>query len=191
MHFTDAVEVFWFYWTWPEVPNLHQSGSVSHSCGALLYPLRGQGPISVSAETLLPGRPVPDCPDGENVCMVPSSVLTCLLCLLRQEVIPSEEPSSLREDSRRLPWASFSPQTLPFERGKSGSSAFHETQLGICFVPWHSLQRGTAQVGACCSSYGAGIGREQACEPLVWKVLWIRHWRQTNHSSSVPLFSHL
>ena len=115
MHFTDAVEVFWFYWTWPEVPNLHQSGSVSHSCGALLYPLRGQGPTSVSAETLLPGRPVPDCPDGENVCMVLSSVLTCLLCLLRQEVIPSAEPSSLREDSGHLPWASFSPQALPFE----------------------------------------------------------------------------
>lgn len=26
MHFTDAMEVFWFYWTWPEVLNLHQSG---------------------------------------------------------------------------------------------------------------------------------------------------------------------
>lgn len=39
MHFTDPIEVFWFYWTWPEVPNLHQSGSISHSCEALLYPL--------------------------------------------------------------------------------------------------------------------------------------------------------
>ena len=55
----------------------------------------------------------------------------------------------------------------PHLGGKSGSSAFHETQLDICFVPWYSLQRGTAQMGACCSSYGAVVGREQAREPLL------------------------
>ena len=169
MHFTDSMEVFWFYWTWPEVPNLHQSGSISHSCGALLYPLRGQVPTSVSAETPLPGRPVPDSPDGGNVCMVLSSVLACLLRVPHQEVIPSAEPDSLREVSTFA--GLVFPPKYSHLGGKSGSSAFHETQLGIGFVPWPSLQRRTAQVGACCSSHGTAIGREHALEPLIRKVL--------------------
>ena len=65
-------------------------------------------------------------PDGENVCMVLSSVLACLLCLPCQEVIPSAEPSSLRKDNGHLPWASFLPQTPPFGG-----------QVWVLCIPWN------------------------------------------------------
>ena len=134
---------------------------------------KGAGPNICLCRDTSAWKTCPCSPDGENVCMVLSSVLACLLCLPCQEVIPSAEPSSLRKDNGHLPWASFLPKTPPFWGASLGPLHSMKLSLTSVLCPGIHSRGGVPRWELAAPAMVLSLGGNRHVSPY-WKVLWNR-----------------